>query len=80
MLSELPLSTSNLVIGYKGKKPVSVGGPFDFDVSKGKLYGLIGINGIGKSTLLKTISGLLPPIKGRILIEDQDHRYVLREC
>ncbi len=72
MMSELPLSTSKLVIGYRGKKSISIGGPFNFNVSKGKLYGLIGINGIGKSTLLKTLSGLLPPIEGQILIEGND--------
>ncbi|MCF6359330.1 MAG: ABC transporter ATP-binding protein [Cyclobacteriaceae bacterium] len=72
MDSILPLATINLEIGYKGKKRVKIAGPLNFDVLQGSLYGLIGINGIGKSTLIKTLSGLLPPLGGQILINGQD--------
>lgn len=72
MSTNFPLSATDLVIGYKGKNPVEIAGPLNFDISNGNLYGLIGINGIGKSTLLKTLSGLLPPMKGKVLINKQD--------
>ena len=35
-------------------------------VMRGEKIGLIGANGIGKSTLLKTIAGLVPPLKGQV--------------
>lgn len=38
----------------------------DLSLERGKLYTLIGKNGIGKSTFLKTIAELLSPIKGKI--------------
>ena len=41
-------------------------------VGKGELVTLIGSNGAGKTTTLKAISGLLPPVEGRILFEGQD--------
>ena len=40
-----------------------------FDVKKGEVVALIGANGAGKSTNLKTISGILRPKKGDILFE-----------
>lgn len=40
-----------------------------FQVKKGEVVALIGANGAGKSTTLKTISGLLTPKKGEILFE-----------
>ncbi|MCL1990989.1 MAG: ABC transporter ATP-binding protein [Defluviitaleaceae bacterium] len=43
-----------------------------FDVSKGDIISLIGANGAGKSTILKTISGLLHSKTGSITFLDQD--------
>ncbi len=40
-----------------------------FRVNKGEIVALIGANGAGKSTILKTISGLLRPKKGEIVFE-----------
>lgn len=40
-----------------------------FDVNKGEVVALIGANGAGKSTSLKTISGILRPKKGDIIFE-----------
>jgi branched-chain amino acid transport system ATP-binding protein len=40
-----------------------------FDVKQGEIVALIGANGAGKSTILKTISGILRPRKGEILFE-----------
>jgi len=39
-----------------------------FDVRKGESVGLIGLNGSGKSTMLKTISGVLKPTKGTVSV------------
>jgi branched-chain amino acid transport system ATP-binding protein len=41
-----------------------------FDVKKTEVVALIGANGAGKSTILKTISGILRPGKGEVIFED----------
>jgi branched-chain amino acid transport system ATP-binding protein len=43
-----------------------------FSVEKGEIVSLIGANGAGKSTILKTISGVLQPRSGRILLEGRN--------
>ncbi len=42
------------------------------EVSSGEVVTLIGANGAGKSTVLKTICGLLPPRRGRVRLNGQD--------
>jgi branched-chain amino acid transport system ATP-binding protein len=44
----------------------------DFHVDRGETIGLMGRNGMGKSTLLKTIVGLVPPRAGTVHIAGQD--------
>lgn len=46
----------------------------DFEVRQGEVVCLIGANGAGKTTILKTISGLLTPRSGAISYEGQDLR------
>ena len=53
------LSVKNLEIGYD--KPLA---KISFDILKGQKLGIIGANGIGKSTLLKTLMGAVPKISG----------------
>ena len=43
-----------------------------FHLEPGEIVSLIGANGAGKSTILKTICGLLRPREGRVLYRDQD--------
>ncbi len=40
-------------------------------VNKGEIYGLVGLNGIGKTTIIKIILGLLLPDKGKVKIFDK---------
>lgn len=40
-----------------------------FQVKKGTVFGIIGSNGAGKSTLLRVIAGVLPPTKGKRVVE-----------
>ncbi|WP_203648405.1 ABC transporter ATP-binding protein [Secundilactobacillus yichangensis] len=43
-----------------------------FDINEGEIVSLIGANGAGKTTILKTISGLLKPVGGAITYEGQE--------
>lgn len=40
----------------------------DFSVDKGDVFGILGLNGAGKSTILKIISGVLKPTEGKVTI------------
>jgi zinc/manganese transport system ATP-binding protein len=51
-----------LQAGYQGRAVTPV---VNGELAMGSMTALIGANGTGKSTLLKTIAGLLPPISGR---------------
>ena len=57
----------NLVIGYDGKAIVQ---NMNFSVNTGEYLCVIGENGAGKSTFMKTLLGLQPPIQGEILFGD----------
>jgi len=67
------LHTQNLSIGYaKGKSVTIIQKDISLDLEKGKLVALIGKNGIGKSTFLKTITGILEPIAGSIVLNNKN--------
>lgn len=54
-------------IGYKkGKSFYTVGKNLSFELKKGKLTCLLGPNGVGKSTLVKTVMGQIPSLSGKI--------------
>lgn len=52
----------DLVIGYD--QPLSI--PLNFTIEKGHKIALIGANGIGKTTLLKSIMGMIEPLSGKV--------------
>jgi len=67
------LKISNLKIGYKTSKTENiVAENISFSLEKGKLVALVGANGIGKSTLLKTILGFEKPFVGSILLNNKN--------
>ncbi len=43
-----------------------------FEVKKGSIYALLGTNGVGKTTTLKIISGLLKPTSGDVMIDGKE--------
>ena len=45
----------------------------DFTLRKGEIHALLGENGAGKSTVLKTIAGQLEPLGGMIYIDDKEY-------
>ena len=67
------LSTSNLSIGYKTKKEANViAKNLNLNLEQGKLITLVGANGIGKSTLLRTLTGIQKPLSGTVILNEKD--------
>lgn len=66
MSSVSPLSASVLSVGYPGNE---ISASLDLSLERGVVTALIGRNGIGKSTLLKTLTGNLAPLSGNVSIE-----------
>ena len=62
----MSLQLNNVTAGYT-KVPVIT--DITFDVNPGEICGLIGLNGAGKSTTMKTIIGQLTPFSGRVEVE-----------
>ena len=71
------LSTSNLSIGYQSKKEKNIiAENLNLTFEEGKLVSLVGGNGIGKSTLLRTITGIQKPIAGTVMLKEKEiHNY-----
>ncbi len=59
------LHAHDLSIGYGAHALLS---HIDIDLKAGEVVALIGVNGIGKSTLLRTLAGLHLPINGQVLV------------
>ncbi|QSW87695.1 ABC transporter ATP-binding protein [Flavobacterium endoglycinae] len=67
------LKTSDLNIGYKSKKGVvPIAEKLNLNFNEGKLISLVGANGIGKSTLLRTITGIQHPLSGNVFLNEKN--------
>ncbi len=62
-------SVSGLASGY-GQSRVIHG--IDLDVAEGEIVAVMGRNGIGKTTLFKTMMGILPTMQGQVRIDGRD--------
>lgn len=65
-MSNSILKIKDLVVSYNGIEAVK---GITFDVPKGKIVTLIGANGAGKSTVLKTVAGIVKPKNASIVFE-----------
>ena len=63
------LKVTDLVVSYGGIEALK---GISFDVEEGQIVTLIGANGAGKSTTLRTISGLVHPKEGRVYFDGRD--------
>ncbi len=73
MIENQTIRLEGLSIGYRVKnKTKVVASKIDASLYAGKLTCLIGSNGIGKSTLLRTLSAFLPKISGSIFIGERE--------
>ncbi len=68
-MSEIMLQVKDLFVSYGGIEAVKC---ISFDVPKGQIVTLIGANGAGKSTTLKTIAGVVKPKSASIVFEGND--------
>lgn len=69
MSQEILLKIQNLSVSFGGIRAVK---NIDVDVPKGKIVTLIGANGAGKSTTLRSIVGLVRLSGGKVFFEDED--------
>lgn len=63
------LDVQDLSCGYGAKRVVS---GFSATIETGTVFCLLGPNGVGKTTLFKTILGLLPPQGGKVFVDGRD--------
>lgn len=71
-MKRIVLETKNLNIGYHHKNQVkTVLENLNLQLNQGRLISLIGINGIGKSTLLRTLAGTQPVLSGTIQLHQE---------
>ena len=63
------ICVNNLTKEYNGTRVVDC---VSFSVSKGEIYGLLGRNGAGKTTIMKMLLGLVNPTEGNIAILGKD--------
>ncbi|HPW94943.1 MAG TPA: ABC transporter ATP-binding protein [Fibrobacteraceae bacterium] len=76
MAEEIVLSVKELSVGYQKSLTTS----FDLNCFSGELICMLGPNGTGKSTLLKTLAGLVVPLSGSIdLLGKSISKYSLKE-
>jgi len=74
--SEHPTITArNLSCGYH-RHAILTG--VDLEVSTGEVLCLLGPNGVGKTTLFRTLLGHLPPVSGRVEINGREHSSLSR--
>lgn len=67
------LETEQLAIGYhKKNQSLHLQDSINIQLSPASLTAVVGVNGVGKSTFLKTLSGVLPPLSGKILLNGED--------
>lgn len=63
------LETKNLEVSYG---PVNVAKGISFAIEEGKIVTILGANGSGKTTILRTISGLINPDKGKVIYKGEE--------
>src|SRR5210317_1151621 len=66
------LEVENVSASYTGKETEKVLEDIDLKIRRGRTVALVGESGSGKSTLARVVTGLLPPLGGRVIYGDQE--------
>jgi iron complex transport system ATP-binding protein len=73
MVKHSVFKIQNLSIGYQSRKRTTIiSDQINFELQPGELVGLVGANGIGKSTLLRTITLVQSSISGSIFLNEKN--------
>lgn len=70
----MPIITANGLKKYYGKNPIivyTIDG-VDISVKKGKFVAIVGMSGLGKSTLLHMLGGLDHPTEGNVIVDGHE--------
>lgn len=74
------ISAQELSVGFRSRgKEQMLFEKIDVHLPPGELVCFMGSNGVGKSTLLKTLAGLLPPLAGKVNVHNKDVALVLTD-
>lgn len=66
------LETRALTIGYRRRRgDVVLARDLNLQLRRGSLVGILGANGVGKSTLLRTLAGMQAPLAGQVLLDGE---------
>jgi branched-chain amino acid transport system ATP-binding protein len=68
-MSDAALSIEGLTAGYDGAPVIR---DVDLHVGSGEVVALLGANGAGKTTTLKAVSGIVRPLRGRVVFDGAD--------
>ena len=73
MSANIILSCNDISIGYQSKNQTNIiGSNINLSLEMGKLIALVGQNGIGKSTLLRTLAAIQKPLSGDVLLNNKN--------
>ena len=71
------VAAEHLTCGWPGRPPALTG--VDLAVTPGRSVAVVGPSGVGKTTLLLTLAGLLPPVQGRARVDGLEPHRLTRE-
>ncbi|MCY4147480.1 MAG: ABC transporter ATP-binding protein [Chloroflexi bacterium] len=72
------LETRALAIGYRRRRrSIVLARGLDLQLRRGSLVGILGANGVGKSTLLRTLARMQAPLAGQVLLDGEDTAHML---
>jgi len=69
---EILLEVEDVSASYSGKETDKVLENINLKIRRGRTVALVGESGSGKSTLARVITGLLPPLKGKVIFEGKE--------
>lgn len=63
------LTTEGITVSYEGKKTIE---DISIKLNKGEIVSILGVSGVGKTTLFNVISGLIKPDSGKVYLDGRD--------